>query len=426
VQSRVELVEHLCAEIRSISQSDLRPQLDAELQRILESDQFRTSHRSCTFLVHVVDRALAGEFDALKERVLGTDLFGRDATFDTEHDSVVRVAANDVRKRLKEFYREHEPVNVRIGLPAGLYIPQIERLEPQPAPPAARRPLRPKLGWSLALTAVLLAAILLWVALRQRTPVPLAATAAKVPFWSAILKTGKRVNIVTADANLVMMKVRSGHDVPISEYASHNLPYVSDLPGAFGEYLNAIPLTTVSDALIATRITELATAAGSGAQVVYCNRLTVGDLKGDLPVVLLGSPTSNPWVELFYNQLNFQLVHRYDSGREVCVNRQPQAGEPPEYLPARRRVGFSEGYAVVSMVPNLAGKAPVLIIAGTSTEGTEAAGDFVTNPDRLAAWARKVGLDRRPNLRRLELVIRASYVSAASATSDVVAFRATE
>ena len=45
--------------------------LRQHLQEIIEGKSFRGSHRSGQFLVYVVEQAIAGHFDALKERVIG-------------------------------------------------------------------------------------------------------------------------------------------------------------------------------------------------------------------------------------------------------------------------------------------------------------------------------------------------------------------
>ena len=427
--SRLEQAEQLCAELRSVSHSGARQLVEDEMRRILESKFFSSSHRSSRFLQHVVERALACEFDSLKERILGIDLFGRSSDFDTDHDSVVRVAASDVRKRLRDFYRAVTDSSIRIELPPGLYIPHIDFLPERaasrdfpPAPAAAEPGPFPWriLAFASTAAALLMAASMLFhpTAISPAAPRPVPP-----PLWSALFKSGRTIDVVPADANLVIAKARSRQDVPIESYTNHSFRYAGDLTGPGGAYLNDIPLTTVSDAALAARISDLTGRFGAHAQVRSCSRLDFSELKGDVPVVLLGSPMSNPWTQLLYDQLDFQVVHRFESGFDVCVNRHPHSGESSTYVPTLHRQGFSEGYAIITMVPNLTGRAPVLIIAGTSTEGTEAAGEFVTNIERLAAALQRLGVDRQRSARKLELLIRLSFVSSASAQSEIIASR---
>src|SRR5579872_6365453 len=77
-----------------------------ELDRILASPVFRNSKRNCSLLRHVVQRAIEGHPEELKERNIGVDVFGREAAYDTNTDHVVRSVAGEVRRRLAQYYME--------------------------------------------------------------------------------------------------------------------------------------------------------------------------------------------------------------------------------------------------------------------------------------------------------------------------------
>lgn len=103
-----------------------------ELEAICNDTQFRSSPRNCAFLRHVVTETLAGRATEIKERTLGTELFGRPASYDTGSDAVVRVRANEVRKRLTCYYEEHQSQSGwRIQMAVRSYVPQFVP-EPQP------------------------------------------------------------------------------------------------------------------------------------------------------------------------------------------------------------------------------------------------------------------------------------------------------
>ncbi len=94
----------------------------AELSAILASDSFSSSKRCQDFLEFVVKRALAGDYESLTERFLGVELFGRAVDYETATDSIVRVRANDVRRRLAQYYSgQRSAVAVRIDLNAGAF-----------------------------------------------------------------------------------------------------------------------------------------------------------------------------------------------------------------------------------------------------------------------------------------------------------------
>ena len=113
-----------------------------ELARILQSPHFRTSRRSQQFLRYVVEQTLDGHDDRLKERAIGTALFDRPPDYDTGEDAAVRVAANEVRKRLAQYQVETAPLEVRIELPPGGYHADFHWLasppETAPEPPPAQ------------------------------------------------------------------------------------------------------------------------------------------------------------------------------------------------------------------------------------------------------------------------------------------------
>jgi hypothetical protein len=106
--------------------SDEAESVRFELQRILASPLFQGSKRCHDFLQYIVTRTLEGELDGLSERFLGAELFGRRIDYDTKSDSIVRVRANDVRRRLTEYYADqHSTPKVLITLGAGGYVPEF-------------------------------------------------------------------------------------------------------------------------------------------------------------------------------------------------------------------------------------------------------------------------------------------------------------
>jgi hypothetical protein len=125
-----DLIDLREAEIAKIAGSaEDVSELRRHLQVIVQEKAFKGSNRSAQFLTHVVEQALAGHFESLKERVIGIELFGRSPSYDTSEDAIVRVTASDVRKRLLQFYGESGGSSkFRVSLPSGSYIPEIIRV----------------------------------------------------------------------------------------------------------------------------------------------------------------------------------------------------------------------------------------------------------------------------------------------------------
>src|ERR1039458_615484 len=81
-----------------------RADVTRQLTRVLESSAFHGSKRCQKFLQFAIDKALEGDVDSLKERTIAVEVFGRNADADLDHDSIVRVGAREVRKRLEHYY----------------------------------------------------------------------------------------------------------------------------------------------------------------------------------------------------------------------------------------------------------------------------------------------------------------------------------
>src|SRR5271166_2486294 len=106
------------------------------LERVLESKAFAGSKRSQDFLRLILEHALAGRPDNLRERMIGAEMFGRPIDYDTANDAVVRVKANEVRRRLAQYYAEEGTGQdaVWFDLPTGTYVPEFRwELTPQRA-----------------------------------------------------------------------------------------------------------------------------------------------------------------------------------------------------------------------------------------------------------------------------------------------------
>ena len=144
----------------------------AQLERILASAAFADAERARSFLRFVVNRALEGRTGEIKESVIAVEALGRNSSFDSKSDPIVRVEARRLRERLDSYYeREGRSDRVVISVPKGGYVPDFA--ERQPHPEAVTRTTRPALllaGWVLFGLAAL---VLVWsylLCVRLRTP----------------------------------------------------------------------------------------------------------------------------------------------------------------------------------------------------------------------------------------------------------------
>ena len=59
-----------------------------------------------SFLRYVCEMQLSGRADGIKEYNIGVEALGRPSDFDQKKDSIVRVEAHRLRKRLADFYEQ--------------------------------------------------------------------------------------------------------------------------------------------------------------------------------------------------------------------------------------------------------------------------------------------------------------------------------
>ena len=110
------------------------------LDKVLASSAFAGSPRMQQFLRFVVEETLEGRAGDIKESVVAVQVFGRRSDFDSRSDSVVRVHATHLRKRLREYYQTADPHDgLVIELPPGAYVPAFHPVNGAHAVVAAQR-----------------------------------------------------------------------------------------------------------------------------------------------------------------------------------------------------------------------------------------------------------------------------------------------
>jgi len=105
-----------------------------QLERILDSAEFRASDKQRKFLSFVVDETLAGRASQLKGYTIAVAVYGRAEGFDPQVDPIVRVEAGRLRRALEHYYLtagKNDPV--RIKIPKGGYVPLFHAVQIPPS-----------------------------------------------------------------------------------------------------------------------------------------------------------------------------------------------------------------------------------------------------------------------------------------------------
>jgi Malectin domain len=97
-----------------------------ELESILASGILNRAPNLAHLLTYVCTKYFEGTADQIKEYNIAVDALGRPADFDQKRDSIVRVEAHRLRKRLREYYEADGADHaIRIDIPPGQYAPRF-------------------------------------------------------------------------------------------------------------------------------------------------------------------------------------------------------------------------------------------------------------------------------------------------------------
>lgn len=109
------------------------------MQALLQSKHFTRAPKLAGLLTYLCERVFADEAHQIKEYSIGVEVFHRGPSFDQDSDSIVRVEANRLRRRLAEYYAEEGASHpLQITIPLGQYVP---RFEPHVQQSAENKPL---------------------------------------------------------------------------------------------------------------------------------------------------------------------------------------------------------------------------------------------------------------------------------------------
>ena len=107
--------------------------VESQLDRIIASSHFVDAPRLKRFLQYVIDESLAGNEGRLKGYTIALEVFDRPEDFDPQTDTIVRVQAVQLRRRLDLYYAdEGRDDPLRISIPKGTYAPLFQlQLDPE-------------------------------------------------------------------------------------------------------------------------------------------------------------------------------------------------------------------------------------------------------------------------------------------------------
>ena len=300
---------------------------------------------------------------------------------------MVRTSAVEIRKRIAQYYQEpgHES-EIRIDFPAGTYLPEFRH----PQKPVGEPPPSPRKRTYLAgaLGAALLALVgLLWMR-------PWEPKGSLEKFWAPLVDSPDPVSIYIGGYNETVPLV------PVTLMELQNSERVA--------YADATALARIAS-LLSTR------------HKLYRTRLQISakidDLK-DGPAILIGA-FNNSWTLRLTGQLRFGFTRNPETHVSWISDRENPSAVKWFHQMTAPFAAVQEDYAIVSRVVDPTTGRMVVTASGLAKFGTEAAGEFLTNPAYLEQISRHApkGWERR----NMQIVIRANVIGRSSGPPQIVA-----
>lgn len=374
-------------------------EIRAQLARILDCAAFRSSKRCRDFLSFVVEHTLDGKTDHLKERSIGVELFGRDADYDTHEDPIVRVKANEVRKRLALFYRdEGADAPFRIELPPGGYVATIVPNEAHVAQPASRKWRLPSFG-SFRRRAALAAGVLAVAAVAWWLGWVLSFQDGVERFWAPIIHQQKPVSIILGESNLYQLSRRIQDRFLAShpEYLTNLIPYhLVPTPDLDIRAEDIIPVpnlnVTVADAIAVSHLAVLLNKYRRQYRIAFGSTLTQPGSLGDHPAVVIGA---------FSNSVNIQLTRdlRFSYRRETTpagaswMIADRVTGKTWRLIGVFPKQETDTDYALVTRILRPGEGQPIIAFGGITQFGTQAAAEVLSDAAVLKTLDHQLGRD---------------------------------
>ncbi len=386
----------------------------AQLDLLVRDDVFRSSKRSVAFLKYVVEQTLNGSADHIKERTIGMEVFGRNPSYETNLDHIVRTAATELRKKLATYYvDEKHRSELRMSLVPGSYIPRFtlpeqvrhadaeagagsdasgtlqqtlrESIKFGPIPlremkivaeKASSRIISRRRYWGVGFaTVVVIMACLGYEWLNQPS--------AQDIFWKPVLDTPGAVLLAVGD-------VPNGP--PILSDATDNANISTPIPSP--DSSGAVPFSDV------VTIAKVAGVLEANQKVVLIRRensRSFSDLR-EGAVVLIGA-FNNEWSLRLTRQLRYSLA--LDAEKHLIYIKDAKNPASRSWCwgtnqPRSHVLGANsprlQDYALISRIRDSGTGHVVVVIGGLYTYGTEAAGEFLTDPKLMQATIKQMQL----------------------------------
>ena len=401
-----------------------------QIEKLAHSDVLHGSESLCKLLRYLAKHALEEPGVRLKEYQIATEVFGRPADFDPQSDSMIRVQAGRLRAKLHEYYATAgagDPILVE--LPRGSYQLQFHTHGKDASRSHALAIARSMATasrvdsrtWKMA-TAILLllllaavtAAVVSFASHRSGEPVlgnaEPAAPAEFQELWKPFIAGPREPWVIFSNAQFVGrpetgMRYRNPTADPDEPLLDH--------------------YTGVGEVLAVHELDRVFGLLGHQLRVKRGSLFSLDDVRNN-DLIFLGSPSENLTLTEIPTTHEFVFQRVNDGPRKGdlgIVNVHPRAGEPTMFLASPYGTPLIEDYAVVAFMPGLDPARSVMIFAGTTTFGTQAAVEYVCRRDSLKKLLARLPASKSGDLQPFEALLRVKVTQGVPVTANLVAVR---
>lgn len=360
----------------------------ALVNRIALSQHLKTSPRLRELLFYIASCAIRDAPEDATEKQIGIHVFGRHPGYNSSEDSIVRTHARLLRQKLTAYFAE-EGLNEEMVMevPKGHYLPvfhsRAESKPPLPDPvpstpppdlpeavpsPAARR--RPWMIGTIAVALVLAAIAGVFIGHRWRAAAP-AETAVDV-FWRPFLEADPPI-VIYSNALFEGDSTRGLRYAPLGTSKEPEAEGFIDTYTGVGELASVYTLTQMFDARRKNFILKR-------------SLLVTWDEAQLRNLIFIGSRAENPSLRVLQPTSDFTMVADADSAG--VANHHPLPGEPAVY--SRPEHPLTTDYAILALLPGVQPGRRMLVFSGLMTFGTQAAVQYVCQPETAAILLKKI------------------------------------
>ena len=407
--------------------TDAEPRL-VEIDRLVNSHTLHGSESLCKLLRYLADHAIRHPGVALKEYQIATEVFGRQSDFDPQLDSLVRVQAGRLRSKIAEYYSSegaHDPILVE--LPKGTYalafhpatasaktiLHDMQEREEEKSGSRPHQSSRPVvilvilLGLAVIGIAALVAAR---ITANGSAKGDESAPAAYRVFWHSF--------VAGPDAPWVIFS--NGAFVGRPEIG---LRYFN--PARDSREIITDNYTGVGEVLAVYNLNQVFTQLHHQIRVKRGSLFSLDDAQNN-NLIFVGSPVEN------LSLLDIPSTHHFvfqratsgpRKGDLAIVNVHPRADEPRMLFGSPSGTPLIEDYAIVGLVPGMNSARSVLILAGTTTMGTQAAAEYVCRQDSLEQLLLRLSVSQNGVLKPFEAILHVKIARGVPVETDLVALR---